>query len=30
VFLAGDAFAKELATDIAATEVVLKDLGLAS
>ncbi|MFZ9788971.1 MAG: Bug family tripartite tricarboxylate transporter substrate binding protein, partial [Burkholderiaceae bacterium] len=30
VFLAGDAFAKELAADIAATEVVLKDLGLAS
>lgn len=29
VFLAGDAFAKELAADIAATEVVLKDLGLA-
>ena len=30
VFLAGDAFAKELAADIAATELVLKDLGLAS
>jgi len=29
VFLAGDAFAKELAADIAATELVLKDLGLA-
>ena len=29
VFLAGDAFGKELAADIAATETVLKDLGLA-
>ncbi|NDA32672.1 MAG: tripartite tricarboxylate transporter substrate binding protein, partial [Betaproteobacteria bacterium] len=29
VFLAGDPFAKELAADIVATEIVLKDLGLA-
>lgn len=29
VFLAGDAFAKELATDVAETEAVMKELGLA-